>query len=230
MGILKKSTGGGNTTFVDFKGKKGVFQLTTGRGETRTTEDFTTIDYAYLRKMTYKADTFEGQPVHKAQVFLEGKDDGSKVCMTFQLGTFVGDRILGLLNAAADTPEVPVRFNTGFTKAGDVMLSGDVATKDFVWIGARQDGAAETLKPKYDTPDGQLPKAKEVKINGKVLLNRDEIDPIVEKLFGDIVGKLKAHGQQQGHVPVPADEDEAEATDMDADVPEPAGYESHRGG
>jgi hypothetical protein len=148
--ILKKRSGGGNAVFVDFNGKTGAFVHTQGTGDQKVVSNYDQLDYSYVRKLGFKEDEYEGKPVYKGQIHLESVEDGSKVIATFKLGTFVGARILGLLNAAADTPDVPVRFNAGLTKEGDKLLSGEAADKDFVWISARQEGrmvCCRRLKP-----------------------------------------------------------------------------------
>lgn len=216
--ILKRRAGGSNSVFVEFNGKTGSFVHSVGKGEEKVTSNYDQLDYAFVRKLGFKEDEFEGNPVYKGQIHLESKEDGSKVIATFKLGTFVGARILGLLNAAADKPETAIRFNTGSTKAGEKLVGGDVADKDFVWFSARLEGAAETLKPKFDTPDGLLPKAIEVSLGGgKKGLNMDPVNEVAEALFAKVVEKLTKHaeGEKEGNaVPAESDGDHADAADL----------------
>jgi hypothetical protein len=213
--ILKnRSAGGGNRTYVDFNGKEGNFIYVDRNTKQKLT--FDQLDYAYPKKLEFKEDMFDGQPVYKAQLHLEGVEDGSHVVMTFKLGTFIGAKMLGLLNAATEKPEVPVRFNTGITREGEKLMNDDVATKDFVWVSARHEGAQETLKPKYDTEDGLLPKAIEVSLGGgKKALNMEPIDNVATALFAKVAERLASHAQRQiEQNSAPAEGDHADAADL----------------
>jgi hypothetical protein len=209
--ILKNPSGKGRT-YVEFNGKEGVFVHTDK--DTKEKSTFSQIDYAHLQKIEYKKDHFDGQDIHKAQVHLKGAEDDSHVVLTFNMGTFAGARMLGLLNAAIGKPDVAVKWNTGATKAGEKLLNGDVADKDFVWVSLRQDGAQQTLKPKYDTPDGKLPEAIKVPIGGgKTALNMDPVNAVSEALFAKIAEKLGGVAQAEAEAHLPA-QDEADAADF----------------
>ncbi|WP_321820917.1 MULTISPECIES: hypothetical protein [unclassified Burkholderia] len=199
--ILKNRQSGPAAVFVNLNGKEGKFVHSEGTGDAKARMTFDQIDYAFVRKLSFREDEYKGEPIPKGQLHLEGVEDGSRVIVSFRLDTNMGARMIGLLNAAADKPDTPVRFNLTTTKEGEKLLNDEIASKDIHHLSARQEGAQATLKPKYDTPDGNLPRAKEVKLNGKTLYDRAEINDIVSGLFQKIVDKLKSPGETEGAVP-----------------------------
>jgi hypothetical protein len=194
MGLKKSIDGARGITFVTLSGKRGAFEKKgkDERGETIVLESFDRLD-GRVTKVDVSPTNFEGRDGYELKVRL---DDGESVVQFgVPLGTFFSAKVVGLLNAA-DLSK-PILFGVGRVEKGD-RFGDTIADKEFPWVSARQGDVK--LAPVYKDGAGELPSPKEVRINGQVHKDMQEINAIVAGVVAEVQSRV-----HELNGPAPAD-------------------------
>jgi len=199
---IKRNQGGGRVIFVDLKGKPinctspedagkhGALVVSNGKDQPKDVLPSNSAISGFITELDVHTGQHEGEEIHSLRVRLEDETNQEPpVVLSFSLGSFFGAKIVGLLNAADLTKPVVIAANT--VRAGEKLGNG-TADKDHVFPTLRQDN--QRLAPTWVGVDGkataELPAPKEVKINGKVVKDLEEVNNVVGETIKALYAKL----------------------------------------
>ena len=185
MGLKKSNAGAGNITFVTLSGARGAFEKKgkNEEGHTVVLESYDRLD-GRVTKVDVSPTNFEGREGYELKVRL---DDGESVVQFgVPLGTFFSAKVVGLLNAA-DLAK-PILFMVGRVEKGD-RLGDAIADKEFPWVSAKQGDVK--LAPVYNDGASELPSPKEVRINGQVHKDMEEINRLVAGVVAEVQARVQ---------------------------------------
>lgn len=177
-------TNGNNTpvTFANYNAKSGNF-VVAKKGEEK--QYFSQLRDVRLKGVAIKEDEFEGQPVHKLRLTLEG--DGERAVVDFNMATYAAAKLAGCLIQA--DPGKPIGLLAQLKKAGssykkkDGTMSEPLAS-DFADIAVFQDGKAINLAEGH-----QPPKTHKVLVGKKEVTDTTERDEWIVARVAELVAK-----------------------------------------